>query len=55
MQFVGIQEFTVSAEEQGADPQVGAALGSAGGRLALEVHRCPTCRRIELYLPPSAG
>lgn len=49
MDFVGLQEFALG--EQGA----AASLGAVGGNLPLEVHRCPTCRKVELFLPPSAG
>jgi hypothetical protein len=55
MEFVGLVEFKVNDEPEGLGGEVAAALGSSGGTLALEVHRCPTCRRLELYLPPSAG
>lgn len=49
MEFVGLQEFAV--REQG----VASELGAVNGALPLEVHRCPTCRKVEFFLPPSAG
>ncbi len=49
MVFVGLQEFKLGEEG------VGGELGAKDGMLPLEVHRCPTCRKVELFLPPSAG
>jgi len=47
MRFVGLQEFRV-----GDGP---ALLGGASGQLILESYRCPTCRKVEFFLPPAAG
>lgn len=48
MVFAGIQEFSTG--------RISADIGSAPLQdLPLEVYRCPTCRKIELFLPPSAG
>ncbi|MDQ4149750.1 MAG: hypothetical protein M3164_07180 [Actinomycetota bacterium] len=55
MTLVGIQEFMVGPGGMPADREVAEALGAAEGVLPLEIHRCPTCRRIELFLPPAAG
>ena len=55
MELVGLQEFKLSEQAEGADATVAARLGALGTNLPLEVHRCPTCRKIELFLPPSAG
>jgi hypothetical protein len=55
MQLVGLQEFKLSEQAEGVDRPVAAELGALGGNLPLEVHRCPTCRKLEFFLPPSAG
>lgn len=44
MQFVGLQEFNLG------DGPI-----STGAASSLEVYRCPTCRKVELFLPPAAG
>lgn len=49
MEFIGLQEFALGDLGAAAD------LGASDGALPLEVHRCPTCRKVELFLPPSAG
>ena len=50
MGFVGIQGIQL------ADFGVGDELGAdSKGNLPLEIYRCPTCRKVELFLPPSAG
>lgn len=55
MQLVGLQEFRLSEQASGMDEAAAAQLGAVAGNLPLEVHRCPTCRRLEFFLPPSAG
>lgn len=55
MQLVGLQEFRLSDQADGMDMPVATELGALNGNLPLEVHRCPTCRRVEFFLPPSAG
>lgn len=55
MQLVGLQEFKLSEQAEGVDRPVAAQLGALGANLPLEVHRCPTCRKVEFFLPPSAG
>ncbi|HEX2259946.1 MAG TPA: hypothetical protein VHJ40_09430 [Actinomycetota bacterium] len=55
MQLVGVVEFKVNDTPDATDLQAAASLGSSRGALPLEVHRCPTCRRLDLYLPPAAG
>ena len=55
MQLVGLQEFKLSEQAEGVDKDVAEELGAIGSNLPLEVHRCPTCRKLELFLPPSAG
>ncbi|HVE75144.1 MAG TPA: hypothetical protein VND22_00060 [Actinomycetota bacterium] len=50
MDFSGVQEFQV-AGASGEDSK----LGVSAGKLPLEVYRCPTCRKVETFLPPSAG
>ena len=49
MEFVGLQEFRMADEGSASD------LGAIKGALPIEVHKCPTCRKMELFLPPSAG
>jgi len=49
MNFVGLQDFKVA--ERGVAEQ----LGATGGNLPLELYRCPTCRKLEVFLPPAAG
>jgi hypothetical protein len=51
LKLVGVADFRVTP----ADAAVAEALGVLDGSAALEVHRCPTCRKVELFLPPSAG
>ncbi|HEX2053578.1 MAG TPA: hypothetical protein VHJ78_07645 [Actinomycetota bacterium] len=55
MGLVGVQEFRLSDNATGIDKDVAQALGAMGTDLPLEVYRCPTCRNIQLFLPPSAG
>lgn len=55
MELMGIQEFRLGEAAMGVDKEAAAALGAVGQDLPLEVHRCPTCRKLELFLPPSAG
>jgi hypothetical protein len=55
MELVGVQEFKLSDQAEGVDAGVAARLGASGTSLPLEVYRCPTCRKLELFLPPSAG
>ena len=55
MELVGVQEFKLSEQAESVDAGVAARLGASGANLPLEVHRCPTCRKLELFLPPSAG
>ena len=55
MGLVGVQEFRLSDKAAGIDKDVAEALGAMGTDLPLEVYRCPTCRNIQLFLPPSAG
>ena len=48
MIFAGLQELSTG--------RISANLGApAGDDLPLEVYRCPTCRKIEFFLPPAAG
>ena len=49
MTFVGLQKFNTQGgllDELATDDD---------GWLEVEVHRCPTCRKLELFLPPAAG
>ena len=55
MQLVGVQEFRLSEKANDLDRDVAQALGAISRDLALEVYRCPTCRNLQLFLPPSAG
>lgn len=55
MELVGVQEFRLSDKAEGVDKAVAESLGATGTDLPLEVHRCPTCRNLELFLPPAAG
>jgi hypothetical protein len=55
MALVGVQEFRLSEKANDIDKDVAQALGATGTDLPLEVYRCPTCRNLQLFLPPSAG
>ncbi|HVL50902.1 MAG TPA: hypothetical protein VM754_05320 [Actinomycetota bacterium] len=55
MNLVGVQEFRLSEKANDLDKDVAQALGAVGTDLPLEVYRCPTCRNLQLFLPPSAG
>jgi hypothetical protein len=55
MGLVGVQEFRLGESAASIDKDVAQALGAAGTELPLEVYRCPTCRNVQLFLPPSAG
>ena len=55
MGLVGVQEFRLSERATDLDKDVAQALGAVGTDLPLEVYRCPTCRNVQLFLPPSAG
>lgn len=55
MELVGVQELRLSERAEGMDARVASELGAVGEDLPLEVHRCPTCRNVQLFLPPSAG
>ena len=55
MALVGVQEFRLSEKANDIDKDVAQALGAMGTDLPLEVYRCPTCRNLQLFLPPSAG
>jgi hypothetical protein len=55
MELVGVQEFKLSEQAEGVFASSASELGATGTNLPLEVHRCPTCRKVELFLPPSAG
>jgi hypothetical protein len=55
MHLIGVVDFKVDDGPSSTDSEAAASLGSSAGTLALEVHRCPTCRRLDLYLPPAAG
>ena len=55
MELVGVQELKVREPVTAIDDRVAGKLGASGGNLPLEVHRCPTCRNVQLFLPPSAG
>lgn len=55
MELVGLQEFKLSDKAESVDKAVAKDLGANGTDLPLEVHRCPTCRNLELFLPPAAG
>lgn len=55
MNLVGVQEFRLSDKALTVDKEVAQALGAFGESLPLEVYRCPTCRKLELFLPPAAG
>lgn len=55
MNLVGVQEFRLSDKANDMDKDVAQALGAIGTDLPLEVYRCPTCRNLQLFLPPSAG
>lgn len=46
MTFVGLLDLQVSESE------VAESLGASEGRLPLEAYRCPTCRKLETFLPP---
>ncbi|MCA1840688.1 MAG: hypothetical protein ABR507_10550 [Actinomycetota bacterium] len=50
MNFVGLQGLRLA--ETGVGDQLGA---DSTGNLPLEVFRCLTCRKVEFFLPPSAG
>ncbi|HLF69565.1 MAG TPA: hypothetical protein VI541_01270 [Actinomycetota bacterium] len=45
MEYAGVNEFKVAPGPLSADTD----------SLPLEVHRCPTCRKVEMFLPPAAG
>ncbi|HVF12206.1 MAG TPA: hypothetical protein VNA87_03880 [Actinomycetota bacterium] len=47
MTFVGLLDLQVSDESAVAE-----SLGASEGRLPLEAYRCPTCRKLETFLPP---
>lgn len=49
MDFLGVSEFAAEGEETLK------GMGGGSGSVPLEVHRCPTCRKVEFFLPPSAG
>jgi len=49
MEFVGLQEFRMADEGSAIE------LGAVQGALPVEFHKCPTCRKMEFFLPPSAG
>ncbi len=53
--LVGVQEFRLGEKAKDLDSDVSRALGAIGTDLPLEVYRCPTCRNLQLFLPPSAG
>jgi hypothetical protein len=55
MNLIGVQEFHLSDKATGLDKDVAQALGAVEQDLPLEVYRCPTCRNLQLFLPPSAG
>jgi len=55
MNLVGVQEFRLSDKATGMDSDVAQALGAVEQDLPVEVYRCPTCRNLQLFLPPSAG
>ena len=55
MNLVGVQEFHLSEKATGLDKDVAQALGAVEQDLPVEVYRCPTCRNLQLFLPPSAG
>lgn len=47
MSYAGLQDFRV-----GDGPE---ALGASNEQLTLEAYKCPTCRKVEFFLPPAAG
>lgn len=55
MGLVGVQELRLSDKATGIDKEVAESLGAMGTDLPVEVYRCPTCRNLQLFLPPSAG
>ncbi|CAN5868978.1 hypothetical protein BH23ACT12_BH23ACT12_03680 [soil metagenome] len=55
LKLIGVQEFRLSDKATGIDKDVAQALGAIEQDLPLEVYRCPTCRNLQLFLPPSAG
>ena len=55
MKLVGVHEFRLCENATGMDKEVAQALGAVEQDLPVEVYRCPTCRNLQLFLPPSAG
>lgn len=53
MAFAGLQDFKMGDGVLATGPT--GPTGTDGSELPFEVFRCPTCRKIELFLPPAAG